>query len=286
MKVKNSLYAYPVLSLDDEDYNEGSEFYASYTFQEATAFKPAVVQAKFHLENQELQLLIDEGKAAFYLHVESPATFYRKIVEVENGSLDVEIDVKVIRKKVEFTAFLLVKESIENFTNNQVNMELFGENYVFPILEKGAPLALGFTETLELEEKDDFQSLSSILIIAQTEKSEYSIDYDQEKIFVYLPEAQYLNYRKYASVFGEVLFSSIITPVLLYVFEAMEKTRGDELEEYQWYKVIIAKMESFGFEKEQLYNGEVTSFALVQKILENPLERMFSELEGVDLDNG
>ena len=50
MRISDSIYPYPVLSVDDEDYIQDSEFDVEFTSVTATPFKNAIVKCRFILQ--------------------------------------------------------------------------------------------------------------------------------------------------------------------------------------------------------------------------------------------
>ena len=92
MRILNSLYPYPVLSTNDDDYKNGSSFEVEYNLSEGTPFRKAKLSASFNLVDSSIEQLIDSGKAGMYLHVESPRSAYRKMYRVENDFQEIEIE--------------------------------------------------------------------------------------------------------------------------------------------------------------------------------------------------
>lgn len=281
MRILNSLYPYPVLSTNDDDYKNGSSFEVEYNLSEGTPFRKAKLSASFNLVDSSIEQLIDSGKAGMFLHVESPRAAYRKMYRVENDFQEIEIEPENMRTLVEVTGLILSTDSIENYSNPNVNEELYGLDYIFPKLEAGDPLAVSFTVEIELDEIDDFAQVASIIKVARTKEKQMRVDYDQDTIFVYLPENQYSNYLKYPSIFGEVMLSSIIQPTLIYVLDAVSRNKGANMQDRKWYQVIEKKLELLGYSMNQFFNEDISSILLTQEILKNPLDRMFLELEGM-----
>lgn len=281
MRIFNSLYPYPVLSVQDDDYHQDSHFSVNYQIEDATPFKKAKLLATFNLSDAALENLISEGKAAMFLHVESPRSAYRHMYRVDNNFQVIEIDPDCMRSSVEITGFILATEEIEGYSSPNVNEDLYGSNYIFPILRTGDPLAVAFTFEVTLTESDDFAQVSSIMKVASTKEGQMRVDYDQDTIFVYLPKAHYDYYIQYASRFGEVMLSSIIQPTLIYVLDAIVKHKAEDMKDRKWYQVIEKKLELLGYSMYQLLNEELNSIALTHEILQNPLERLFAELGGM-----
>src|SRR3712207_6349078 len=81
MQISNSIYPYPVLSIDDEDYIEKSKFEVSYR---KSPFADNKVILDYNLKDDVLEDLFYTGKASFYLHVECSYTMYRTLIKLEN----------------------------------------------------------------------------------------------------------------------------------------------------------------------------------------------------------
>lgn len=283
MRIVNSLYPYPVLSSYDDDYNNDSSFLVDYKLVEATPFRKPKLKVKFNLADQYLSELIKGGQASFYLHIESPHTSYRKLFEIDIAAseFEIEIDSDKMRTVLEVTAFILAKTKIEQFSNPNVNEALYGEDYIFPVLSAGDPLAVNFTVEIELDEVNDLVKIPSIMKVAKTKDDVMWIDYDQNEIFVHLPSVQYDNYLNYHGIFGETLLLAIIQPALIYVLDVVAFNKGADMQDRKWFKVLEKKIESLGYSMNQLYSEDINSITLTQKILANPLERLYEELEGM-----
>lgn len=288
MRIFNSLYPYPVLSLDDEDYINGSTFYVEYTLAEATSFKPAVLTAKFVLEDEQLERMIKTGVAGFFVHAESPRSAYRHLFEVDEKSCTFElvIDAKTMRQKLEVTSFIILKQDLTGYQNKNINPELYGVNYIGPNLSTGDPLAVAFTEEIEISEVNDFRSVSSIMKVGKTNEKLMNVDIESDSIYVRLPEKQYMNYVRFGtSSLAETMLSSIIFPSLIYALDAIANNSSEIYSSQKWYQVIEKKIDSLNYSIAQLKSQDISSVVLAQAILENPLERTLIEIGEVVSDN-
>jgi len=283
MRILNSLYPYPVLT-QSEDFKDGYFFKVDFEMVPATPFKSAKLIANYHLNEPNIQRLINNDQAGMFLHVESPRAAYRKMHKVENNTYELEINLDNMRTVVEITAFILATDHLEGLKNGNINSEMYGDDYIFPTLENGNPLAVNYTILLELDEIDDLSKVSSIIKVAQTKENMMYVNYDGDTIFVYLPEKLYEKYLDF-QILGEVLLSSIIVPALVHVIDAIGKNAGEGMHDRKWFKVIEKKLEIMGYSMNQVYNDEITSIQLAQEIFNNPLERMFSEVESVVSQN-
>ena len=282
MRISDSIYPYPVLSIDDDDYIQNSEFDIEFTSIAATPFKNAVVKCRFILHDHNLERLISLGKAGLYLRVENSLTAYRKLYELEPGkyTFELEIDPKYMRKKVEVTGLLLAKQNITDFISDTINTDLYGKDYVFPDLNTGDPLAVAFTTNVVVNDEDSFKSVSSIMKVAKSKKEYMVVDPDGEIIYVYLPETLYEQYIRYQSV-PDIALSIVILPALIQVLSYMVLNRGNDIDEQKWYMVIEKKIRSLDKDINDLFNEKISPLELAQMILENPVERSFNEIKGI-----
>jgi hypothetical protein len=288
MQIYNSLYPYPVLSVGDEDYVSDAFFDVDYEFEEATIFKSAHIKATFKLTEPDLEMLIGANRAAFYLHVESARTAYRKIFPANaQGQVEVDIDTDLMRTSVELTGFLLSTNPLEHFVSQGVNTELYGEDYTFPKLEVGDPLAVAYTREIEIPEIDDLTQVSSVIKVGKTADDYMSVDYDSDIIFVRLPEKDYENYGKYGPHFGEVFLSAIIVPAVVHVLDALVGKPIDDFQDLLWYKSFAASLEANGGSIEDVISedGASSSFEAAHRIFKGPFGRMFDEV-GKVVENG
>lgn len=282
MQIVNSIYPYPVLSLDDDDYIASSNFEVEFSLTPATSLKNANVHCKFKLHDQSLEDLIKRGLAGFYLHVENSRASYRKLYALEIGTntFDLEIDPKLMRQKVELSGFLLAKQEIKYHQSESINSELYGPNYVFPTLNVGDPLAVAFTTNVNIDDTDSFKSVTSIIKVAKSKSDCMLVDPDGEIVYVYLPEKQYEQYVKYQGM-QEVILTMVILPALTQLLNYMVIFRNGDIDGQKWYQVIERKIKSLDLDLQDLMKQNVSALELAQKILDNPLERAFMEIQGV-----
>lgn len=287
MRIFNSLYPYPVLS-EDEDYINDSVFYVDYILDEATSFRCAKLSAKFNLKDEKIEKMIENDIVGFYIHLESPRAAYRCLFEVDAKKrvFEVEIDTKIMRQKLEVTAFIILKRSLSGYHNKNINSEIYGKNYICPNLSIGDPLAVAFTQEIEISETNDFQSISSIMKVGKTSENLMNVDIEGDSVYIRLPRDQYIKYVSLGkSALAEPMLSSIVFPSLIYVLEVMIGNSSEMYSSQQWYQVIEKKIESLGYSINQLKSQDVSSIVLAQAILDNPLERALKEIEEVILHN-
>ncbi|MFK3588535.1 hypothetical protein OCH80_09090 [Lactobacillus sp. 23-2] len=286
MQLVDSLYPYPVLSVDDDDYLADQAYFdVKYSLDPATSAHNAALRIQFVLENISFERLLQKGLAAYYVQVECRRTMYRKIFKLPLGknSFVLKIDPNLMRQRVDVTPLFLVTGDLVGYRNSAVNPELYGNNYVFPDLSVGDPLAIAFTKSLDIEDTNNFTKISSIIKVTESKSAEVaSVDLDQDVILIKMPSRQYKFYVQSQSYgFGDTMLNGIILPALVYVLDEM--ISGDTIDETsQWHQVIATKCEKLGHPLEAVAaNADISTVELAQLILNNPMENMINELKGV-----
>ena len=80
MEIRNRLFPYPVLCMENDDYI-GSTF--DVQFSQTEELKDIVLQFEVELDNDELLDLIRQGKADYLVHIECSNTSFRKVLRNE-----------------------------------------------------------------------------------------------------------------------------------------------------------------------------------------------------------
>lgn len=286
MQLVDSLYPYPVLSVDDDDYlSDQAYFDVKYSLAPATSAHNAVLNIQFVLKNASFEHLLQDGRAAYYVQIECRRTMYREIFKLPLGEnrLMLQIDPNHMRQRVDVTPLFLVTGDLVGYRNSAVNPELYGNDYVFPDLSVGDPLAIAFTKSLDIEDTNSFTKISSIIKVTESKAAEAaSVDLDQDVILIKMPSRQYKFYVQSQSYgFGDTMLNGVILPALVYVLDEM--VNGDTIDETsQWYQVIEKKCAKLGHPLEAVQaNTDISTIELAQLILNNPMETMINELKGV-----
>lgn len=77
MEIKNRLFPYPVLCIENDDYIN-CEF--NIKFNQFEELKEIVLQFEVELNNNELLELIRQGEAEYIVHIECSNTSFRKVI--------------------------------------------------------------------------------------------------------------------------------------------------------------------------------------------------------------
>lgn len=285
MEIKNKLYPHPVLRENNDDYiNSSFEMDLSYERD----IKRLKLNINFKLNNKTLEKMLLDEKVEYVVHIECPKTSYRRIITTTEKILSENLKDENILGKIQVTSFIVVKENILNYENESFNPDYFGMKFN---LEKGTILAIGDSYKIDVDkEKESLGNVPSIFTICKkmtTDEIGINIEYNMDKIRIDLNISDYEKYTQLVSTstqFIDVINSSLIFPILVYVFEKL-KNEFDEIEEndYRWFKALKNIFEKYGYRfNQELFENE-TSLQLAQKVLDFPFSKSLNALQlGVD----
>ncbi|MFY3791083.1 hypothetical protein ACOQFO_05210 [Ureibacillus sp. MALMAid1270] len=274
MKFNNS-FPYPVLSLENDDYI-GSKFET--TVEAQKTFGQLYINLNCNLQDSKIASLINEGKAKYALHVECPQTSFRKIYQSEETKIVAAIPENVLRGKIDVHPFILANETIEGYTNPNLNDFYTDATITY---EKGNILALGEAVEVTLFEDDlESQNLPSIVTIRRSESAkELVVSLNSPQIIIELPKAIYDQYAINAgSRLKETILSMVILPSLVEVFYTLKEDSAD-YSEYKWYQVLEQIFKKNNIPLTQVIDGTIPVLRAAQMVLQNPLEKAFNEIQ-------
>jgi hypothetical protein len=287
MEIKNRLYPHPVLRENNDDYINSS-------FEMDLAYERDIKRLKlninFKLNNKTLEKMLLDEKVQYVVHIECPKTSYRKIIATTEKKLLENLKDENILGKIQVTSFIVVKENILDYENENFNSDYFGMKFN---LEKGTILAIGDSYKIDVDkEKESLGNVPSIFTICKkmtTDETGINIEYNMNKIRIDLNISDYERYTQLVSSsnqFIDIINCSLIFPTLIYVFEKL-KNEFDEIEEndYRWFKALKNIFEKYGYRfNQELFENE-TSLQLAQKILDFPFSKSLIALQ-FGLDEG
>ncbi|HWL22383.1 MAG TPA: hypothetical protein VNR38_01290 [Ureibacillus sp.] len=274
MKFNNS-FPYPVLSPENDDY-KGSAFETRVEAQKT--FGQLYINLHCNLQDQKITSLINEGKAKYALHVECPQTSFRKIYQSEETKIVATINENHLRGKIDVHPFILANETIEEYTNPNLNDFYTDATITY---EKGNILALGEAVEVTLHELDEeSQNLPSIVTIRRSESAkELVVSLNSPQIIIELPKAIYDQYAINAgSRLKETILSMVILPSLIEVFYILKEDSAD-YSEYKWYQVLEQIFKKNNIPLTQVIDGTTPVLRAAQMVLQNPLEKAFNEIQ-------
>ena len=274
MKI-NTSYPYPVLYMNNDDYVKSS-FSATIGVHES--FGEVRISANFHLDNKEMKRLIENDLSVYLIHVECPHTSFRDVYKTNKKKIEISIPTNKLRGRILIHSFIIAKEKIENYHNDDLNDWYRDISITF---EKGNILAIG--EAIEItlfEDHTELLNLPSIAKVVKSLKSEFmEVDLHSNVITISLPEYEYNQYASNAnSRFKNIILSTVIVPSLVYVFSRIKENRED-LEEYIWYQVLEKIFDENGYRIEEVGTDTLSALKAAQMVLRKPLKTSFEEVE-------
>ena len=129
MEIKYKLYPYPVLWNKNDDYKIPSEFSAEIKTEEN--FKNTKLKIKFFLKDKEIEKLIRENKAEYVVHIEGTRTYFRDFISTRETEITYDLKDRDILGKLEINFFILAKQDIKGYRNDNFNEDYSSEAFNF-----------------------------------------------------------------------------------------------------------------------------------------------------------
>ena len=276
MKISTS-YPYPVLYMNNDDYAGESSFHTS--IDVSHSFGEVKISVEFHLKDEVITKLIDEGSCVYLIHVECSTTSFRQAFQTKQKSIEVSIPTEQLRGKIEIHSFIIALNRIENYENQTLN-DWFKE--IQPItFEKGNLLGIGEAiETTLFEDDSEMLNLPSIVKVSKSYSHEFmEVELHSNILTISLPEYEYNQYATNAnSRLKNTIISAVILPSLVYVFSKLKENRED-VEEYTWYQVLVKIFDENNFQIEDVGTDSLSALKAAQMVLRKPLKTSFEEME-------
>lgn len=238
---------------------------------------------RYCTENKTILKLIEEGKAKASIIVECSSTVFRKIYDITEVGMNIEISKSLLRDKVEISCFIYATENIEYSDPDFLDDY---EGYSFEI-DKYDILAIddGITTKIEYNESDDKKVSSIFRIIKSFEETELmKIEALNKIIKITLPEKQfdYYDTLKNNDNFQFIFFSMLAIPALIKCFDQIKMTYQDIDEvciNFSWFNSICEAYKKI-YNREMDYNDfyDEPSEILAQKLLNNASTKGIEDL--------
>jgi len=286
MKLENNTFPYPVLSLNTE-FKLDNEFLPG-NFFSVEVSDNIIGQSKYELtiqyklNNDDLQALINDGKAQVIAHMESGLTSFRTVIPFENNQdiLIYEIDDKKIVDTIDLTVMIIANVALDSYSNNGFNNELYGDNFIVQNIVKGDILAFAPTIEIKLEVEDvASKGTRTFIKIAKSSETLLSIDLDSDDIRIKLPEKAYEIYGQLQNAKEiKLANTTLLLPALMMAIDDIKDEESSN-NIYLWNKELSQFIfDKLKYNKENIIN--VPSIEVAQKILNNPVIEAFTTLVG------
>ena len=288
MLIRHKYYPYPIVA-------EGNDSYVDTTFTSDVDVVKEGYNIKFSLKanvnNDMLNELISEGKAAFVHHIECPQTCYRKAIETEESEkLFIEHESK-LNGTVQICSMIIALSDINGYKNQSFSPDYKGFGFN---IEKGCVMGIGKQINIDInKEKENLENTSSIFSIIPILDPEETMIHvetqDPKKITIHIPQKTYNRYRNLSRNFEiqPVMHSMIIIPALIQVFNEL-KSSGSEFymyEEYKWFKALKKACKKHNITLDENGIKSIEPYRVAQMLMDTPTIKalkFLSECNGGD----
>ena len=192
MKITYRSYPHPVLSHFSDDLIRCA-FQATVTVDTTRTFYK--LQIETVLGDRDLKQLIDSGKAAYALHIESGATRYRRLVTSAEPVFTLDIPASAVEGAVDVCVLIVATDAIPDYRNKNFHPDYEGRGFA---VSKGDVLAVTEDRTfLADNERDQLRRIPSIFEVARTtdrEANAMEIELMGNKITIQLTSEDYDRY--------------------------------------------------------------------------------------------
>lgn len=247
MRIGKRLFPYPILN-NEKLYSQFKDSLFTLEYSELTSDDEYILQnVKVTLTSDYLVKLINDKKAKIVCLIECGTTLYRKCYELSLSPTDIKIPLSDLNGKTSVSAFIVATEDIDDYECGEFLDDYSG--YKFNI-EKNDILAVddGFTSRIDFNNDEDDNKKSSIFIVIKDKTitdETMNIEYDFDKIYIYLPEEQYNSYDKTKRIakFQNLYFSIMAIPALGYALSSLQRNFSsvDQLRmDYKWFNSFCA----------------------------------------------
>lgn len=237
------------------------------------------IHLKSKLENPQLEALLRDGSIVIGCHVECAKTCYRRLFTTGRWDDVFSVAESLLNGVVEVSTFLTAARNIQGYTNADFSEDYAGLSFD---IHQGMRLGTGQWLKFKIEKSnDDFSdspSIFSILLDLDAKHTEFSVDYDDKKIQIFLPEDSFNHYRALSRdpQYTEVLHGLLLVPALMKVFSDL-KTGTEGCQESRWFLSLQAAYEKAGRNfKQAIQDGD--PFEEAQKLLAGPLVKGMEKL--------
>jgi len=247
MKVNEKrIFPYPV-------YREGSNDYKNVVFNTNIELfydsLMATIQFQIFIDDEAICTLIENNQVGLFCHVECSKTKYREMFELDGTEKSLqtkEIDLAKLNGDIEIICFLVAKEEILNFTDENL-IDFYKERSIrFPQYAR-----IGYSTPFEtkiikhLDINGEVPSIFSVQSDDTVDMMTYEVT--KNKIVILLPPNEHNIYSDYLGVDKKTKLMMMNLAVLTEIIQKIQ-TEPDWFESNDWFEVIREAFSKKGFE--------------------------------------
>lgn len=275
MKLDNYQFPHPVLTNFTDDIS-GNPSFVEEIIDRDDFYSIKII---FSIDNQILENHLNQNLCVIICEVNCSSTVYRDLFKSVGRTVSFDIAKELVRGKVEFSNYMVVKQDIKGYTNPNTHPDYNGFSFD---LETGDVLAYfgEFSFNAEINYKK-LKAVSSFLKI--DERSDIDLadfDINNDRIIIKLPVRDYGIYRKQPIAknedFAPIFHASIVLSALIYALQNI-----DEHVDKMWAQVILTRFKEDEFDGLSLDKESGDIIKIAQILLGNPINRLLRGLENV-----
>ncbi len=285
---ENTILPYPCLYLNIAEDDEPPKIDFEILHRN---LKETRLRVRTTVQNNDIQSLIDSGKAKYCLEMDCQRTFYRDAFLNETGDFKLSLTNNRYNGKLIGTLSVVATEDIKGYKNKA--FDTFYNSFDINIGPGEAIAYLGTIELMMEQKSLEVKSMADDFIeIVSDDTLKYSrFDLGGEKILLKLPQAMYDQYytrvgqnKMYESYLHASFLLNVLTSALqnmgTYQSTKWAETLKDRIvKEDALREIAVGDSGDDAFDTEgNLANPDI-AIDLAQAILDNPYQRMFDSFE-------
>lgn len=238
-----------------------------------------VYELELLAKNEDVERLIEQGKAIYACVGYCPSTFRHYYFPSENSKFTISIPRKEVNNKIELKWMVLTKEAILEYQSALLNDDYQGRA-TFPL---GA--MIGYITSFEINATicDELRSLDEIFVVVKNiESKDIRYSFDERKIKVKLPESQLEVFNNFGGKYPAIMHSTIVYQALVLAITKLK----DEDDSKDWVYIIKQYIEVMDSDNipaldevgDEGYSLE-QAMEIANYILQDPVIRMFSDIQ-------
>ena len=204
-------------------------------------------------------------------------TIYREIFNSVVGKFSCKIPLSLVKDKLYFVGFIVLRRDVKNFSCNDWNDDFDGLSFN---LQRGSILAYKNFPTIALvEDPNLFKNVGSIFsVYRKIGDAPFELNLTPQKIKIGLNAKDYALYRRYCEnpTLQPILNTMIILPALVSLFDELKQ----DLQEHEsdaWFSALTAAYKRHEADFKKLLADE-DSLTLAQMVMGLPLTKALESM--------
>lgn len=281
----NINYPYPVIRAHQEDYRT-----TVFKGELAVHIQPDcyLVCPDFDVNNDSIIALIEAGKMTYAIEIQSPATWFRRLVPIKDNKA-IRLDPVFIHERVELTPCIIATMPIVAFVNSDFEEEYQGMSFD---INAGDIIAIGESKSFDALYQDDIikNGTSPITIVRSDIAKEISCDFSSSLIEITLPADQHDKYlecgyksEKYKALNAILSIPALVEAIGIIANDVNYPDQPSTLESKPWYKTIVVNLKRASENNEAKYRTLLSKpFVAAELLLGNNYSGALQYLSLVD----